>query len=89
MQISEAGFVNTTHDMLKSRRVEVPNENGVVNGDKAQDLALDCLENAETECTNSLPNYEEGDIDMDQRLDKACNFIIRAGCSDCVPNANM
>ncbi|KAH1124890.1 hypothetical protein GLYMA_06G088500v4 [Glycine max] len=88
MQISEAGFVNTTHDMLKSRSVEVPNENEVVNGDKAQDLALDCLESAETESTNSLSNYEEGDIDMDQRLDKACNFITRAECSDYVPNAS-
>ncbi|XP_028228282.1 nuclear poly(A) polymerase 4-like isoform X1 [Glycine soja] len=88
MQISEPGFVDTTHDMLKSRSVEIPNENGVLNGDKAQDLALDCLESAETESTNSLSNYKEGDNDTDQRLDKECNFIPRAECSDYVPNAS-
>nr|KYP70143.1 Poly(A) polymerase [Cajanus cajan] len=86
-QISEPGFVDSRHDMLKSRSVEVPNENGVVNGDEARDLALDCLESAETESTNSLSNYK-GVIDMDQRLDKACNFITRAECSDYVSNAS-
>ncbi|KAK7410403.1 hypothetical protein VNO78_01160 [Psophocarpus tetragonolobus] len=88
MQISEPGFVDITHDMLKSRSVEVPNENGVVNGHKARDLALDCLESEETESTNRLSNNEGGDIDMDQQVDKACNFITRAECSDYVPNAS-
>ncbi|XP_047174345.1 nuclear poly(A) polymerase 4 isoform X2 [Vigna umbellata] len=88
MQISEPGFVDTTHDMLKPRSVEVPNENGVVDGDKAQDLALDCLESEETESTNNFSNCKAGVVDMDQQLDKACNFITRDECSDYVPNAS-
>ncbi|RDX87755.1 Nuclear poly(A) polymerase 4 [Mucuna pruriens] len=83
MQISESGFVDSTHNRLKSRNLEVPNENGVVNGDKAQDLALDCSETAETES-----NYKEGAMDVDQQLDKACNFIARAECSDYVPSTS-
>ncbi|KAK7351513.1 hypothetical protein VNO77_11031 [Canavalia gladiata] len=88
MQISEPGFVHSTHDGLKSRNVEVPNENGVINGDKALDLALDCLKSAETESTKSLPNCKDGVIDMDQQLDKACNLFARPECSDYVPSTS-
>ncbi|WJX35835.1 Nuclear poly(A) polymerase 4 [Trifolium repens] len=86
MQINGTGFVGSTHDKLKSKALEVLNENGV-NGDKARDLAFVCLERAETTSTKSLPNWEEGAVGMDQQLDKACNFT-RAECSDYAPSAS-
>ncbi|XP_061369611.1 nuclear poly(A) polymerase 4 isoform X2 [Gastrolobium bilobum] len=87
MQTSETGVVDSTHDRLKSRSLEVQNENGV-NGDKAQDLDLDCLESTETTSAKSLLNCKEGAVDMDQQRDKACNFTTRAECSDYVPSAS-
>ncbi|GAU14267.1 hypothetical protein TSUD_308270 [Trifolium subterraneum] len=86
MQINGTGFVGSTHDKLKSKALEVLNENGV-NGDKARDLTFVCLERAETTSTKSLPNWEEGAVGMDQQLDKACNFT-RAECSDYAPSAS-
>ncbi|KAJ1409799.1 polymerase, nucleotidyl transferase domain [Sesbania bispinosa] len=87
VQISETGFVDSTNDRMKPKGLEVPNENGV-DGDKDRDLALDCLESAETASTKSLPNWKEGAVGTDQQLDKACNFTTRAECSDYVPNAS-
>ncbi|XP_045799390.1 nuclear poly(A) polymerase 4 isoform X2 [Trifolium pratense] len=86
MQINGTSFVGSTHDKLKSKALEVLNENGV-NGDKARDLAFVCLERAETTSTKSLANWEEGAVGMDQQLDKACNFT-RAECSDYAPSAS-
>ncbi|KAK7282954.1 hypothetical protein RIF29_12100 [Crotalaria pallida] len=88
MQISEIGVVDSTHDRQKSRSPEVQNENGV-NGNKARDRDLDCLEvGAETASAESLPNCKVGVLDMDQRLDKACNFTTGAEFSDYVPSAS-
>ncbi|XP_024634299.1 nuclear poly(A) polymerase 4 isoform X2 [Medicago truncatula] len=86
MQINETSFVDSTHDRLKSRALEVQNENGV-NEDKARDMTFVCLERAETISTKSLPNWEEGAVGIDQQLDKACNFT-RAECSDYAPIAS-
>ncbi|KAE9609124.1 putative polynucleotide adenylyltransferase [Lupinus albus] len=87
LQISETGGVDSTLDRQKSRSPEVQNENGV-NGNKAQDLDLDCLEGVESVSTESLTNCKEGALDMDQPLDKAYNFTTGADLSDYVPSAN-
>ncbi|KAJ1375345.1 polymerase, nucleotidyl transferase domain [Sesbania bispinosa] len=87
VQISETGFVDSTNDRMKPKGLEVPNENGV-DGDKDRDLALDCLESAETASTKSLPNWKEGAVGTDQQLDKACNFTTRTECLDYVPSAS-
>ncbi|XP_057434821.1 nuclear poly(A) polymerase 4 isoform X2 [Lotus japonicus] len=81
VQISETGSVDST------RLKQVQNEN-VVNGDKARDLGLDCLENAETAATKSLSNWKDGTVGMEQQLDKGCTFTKRAECSDFVPSAS-
>ncbi|OIW14577.1 hypothetical protein TanjilG_32919 [Lupinus angustifolius] len=86
-QITETGVVDSTLSRQKSRSPEVRNVSGV-NGNKAQDLDLDCLEDVETASTETLTNCKEGAPDMDQPLDKACSFTTRADISDYVPNAS-
>ncbi|KAE9587065.1 putative polynucleotide adenylyltransferase [Lupinus albus] len=87
MQITETGVVDSTICRLKSRSPEVRNESGV-NGNKAQDLDLDCLEGVEIAFTKTFTNCKEGALDMDQPLDKAGSFATTADISDYVPSAS-
>ncbi|KAI4316081.1 hypothetical protein L6164_024097 [Bauhinia variegata] len=82
---SETGGVESSLVKQNSRGPEVQNENGVI-GYQVRSRDLDCLESAESASTRTLPDCEEGAVDMDQRLVKVCN-LTRTEYAEYVPSA--
>ncbi|KAJ7965916.1 nuclear poly(a) polymerase [Quillaja saponaria] len=86
--VSVTKFPGVHNELKPAEAAEKPSEihpNGI-NWDKVEDLAKDCVVNAETEASKTLLNWTEGSVDIDRGPVKHCDQTMTtgAGNADCV-----